>query len=248
MLGEVMINDSPQILITVNARDANVYAATRTNSLFKLSGGTTSTITSSLGDFYWSAQDEAEIVYITNQNKVINLSENNLDTKSISWADNFNLTSFRLYNGNIYALDQDQGQIYKHSGSDGNFGAASAWLKDKGDADFTLARDLAIDGNIYVLTQHGTIYKFFGGNIDTFQQGATDPEFTNASKILTTLDLDNIYVLENKRIVIYNKDGSFIKQLQFDSLPGNILDFTVTGKDEKILIVSANKVYEADLK
>ena len=59
---------------------------------------------------------------------------------------------------------------------------------------------------------------------------------------------NNIYILDNtnKRIIIYSKDGKFIKQYASASF-NDINNFTVDEKNSKIYLVSGNKIKKIDI-
>lgn len=248
LLTEVSINSEPVILKGLKSIGDDLLAFGENNALFKVTGQSVSSpVYSDKGDIYWGATDERSI-FITNQNQLLEFKGDNLTPLSSAWADNQTITGLQLYGNRLYILDAAQQSIFKYQGADGGFGAAQSWIKDKKDANLTTTVDLAIDGNIYTLDKSGKINMFYNGALETFDQAPIEPSLTSASKIYTTTDLNNIYILEGKRIVVLNKDGRFITQYLFETLQAPIFDFVVTGADAKITLISANKVYSADIK
>jgi len=156
-----------------------------------------------------------------------------------------NITAVRLYNDALYALDAPSQKIYRWKSTNG-FGARSEWLKDKGDADLSQATDLSIDGNMYVATANGMVYKFFTGKKQAFDLAPVEPALNQVKKLFTSADLTQIFLLENeaKRLITFNKDGALIAQYLFDTLDNPITDFIVEGR--LIYFVSGNRLYQAN--
>ena len=208
----------------------------------------TATVDSSQGDIIKSLQDEENSLFITNQNKLVqyDIANNQFVDKSISWSGQ-ETTSTTYYADRIYAINALDEQIYKYSGSGDSFGSGSAWIKDKKSAVLTQAIDLTIDGDIYVLTKTGTIYKFFTGDLQEFSSPAIEPEATDLAKIYTTPELTNLYILDpaGKRIIVIGKDGNLVKQYHFDSVDTAISDFFLEGNT--IYLIAGNKVYSAEV-
>lgn len=248
LLTEVSINSEPIVLKGLKTTGSDFLAFGENNAIFKISGQTVSSpVYSDKGDIYWGATDERSI-FITNQNKALEYKDDSLTSLSSAWAENQAISGLQLYGNRLYILDSAQQSVFKYQGSETGFGAAQSWIKDKKDANLTAAVDLAIDGNIYTLNPDGKINKFYNGVLEDFSQAPTEPALTAASKLYTTTDLNNLYILEGKRIVVFNKDGQFITQYLFETLQAPIFDFVVTGQDAKITLISANKVYSVDIK
>ncbi|NQT49236.1 hypothetical protein HQ571_00925 [Candidatus Kuenenbacteria bacterium] len=202
------------------------------------------------GDLAISMEEDGNLSFITNQNKLVAYSsdQKNFTNKSISWPDNAKITHAELYNRRIYALDANGQQIIKYSASGNNYGSGQIWIKDKKDADLSKATSLTIDGDIYVLTSDGKVYKFYTGELQEFDLKLIEPALAEANKIYTTAELPYIYISEagSKRIILTNKNGDFAKQYLFESLEAPIADFVISGN--KMYLISGNKVYEADIK
>jgi hypothetical protein len=131
-------------------------------------------------------------------------------------------------------LDTKSNQILRFPRADGGFGDKTSWLKDGTSlADVT---DMTIDDNIYAI-QNNNVLKFFKGQKQSFSLEASKTQVTY-SKIFTTPDLTNIYVLDtaNSRIVSYSKDGSIVAQYYNESLK-NGTSLTVSEKN-KVAYVS----------
>ena len=172
--------------------------------------------------------------------KMINTKGDEAIAHNDSWGQVVDSQSF---GGNIYLLDRNN-QIWKHPGSESGFGSGSAWLVEDAVVDFSKANSFAIDGNIWVLSDT-TINKLaVGGQDSFFLKGET---LTNAKKIWTSEDSKYLYILEDTRIVVFDKNGNYREQYIWDGLQ-TAEDFAISEPLNKILILQKDKVYSIDRK
>jgi len=246
---ELNANDSTLPLAGICQIDNNLFAYNKSNILLQLASQSVSQkIISTSGDISNLFCEDKTLLALTNQNKLLEYKDNQLALMNINWSSGLQTINAVLYGDRLYVLDPAKEQIYKHQKADTKFNDAQVWLKNKKDADLKSAVDLAIDGNIYVINKDGKINKFYNGELQTFNEALIEPALTNVKRIYTNLDLKNIYILEEKRIVVLSKDGALVNQYSFESLNDSISNLIVTGKDEKILLTSGNKIYSVKLK
>lgn len=152
---------------------------------------------------------------------------------------------FGVYLGNFYLLDTKDG-IIKYAGETT---PKTNYLASGVAPDFTKATDLAIDGSIWVLTNDGSISKFTKGAQDQFTLKGLDKPFVKPTRIVTSVDDDNVYILDNgnKRIVVFDKTGNFLAQYESGIL-GSATAIDVHEKDKKIYVLNSGKAYEIDIK
>ncbi len=252
LVSEIKDNETPINLAGMEIIDEKVYLNNQNNQLYSVNitnQNTNNEGHSDVGDFRFSGTEDDKLIYITNQNKLIEYNQNsgNFTNLSIDWGENLNISGIQLYSNNLYVIDNNNKQIYKWRRNADNYGSRSEWLSDKGDADLSQASSLTIDGNIYVATNSGQLYKFFTGSKENFTLATIEPELTQIKKIYTNPDINNIYLLDanSNRIIAVNKEGAFIAQYQFDLLDAKIADFSIT--NNKLYFISGNKLYQAEL-
>ncbi|KKR07262.1 MAG: hypothetical protein UT32_C0014G0021 [Parcubacteria group bacterium GW2011_GWC2_39_14] len=251
----------PQLVAEVSAVDSTLplaglchlgdtfYAYSNNNTLLEISNQTISKkIISSAGDIVNLFCEDNSLYALTNQNKLLEYKDGQLNSIGINWMGGLQTITGALYGDRLYVVDAAKEQIYKHQKADNKFNDAQTWIKNKKDAKLLTATSLSIDGNIYVLNKDGKINKFYNGELQEFKQALIEPALTNAQKIYTNLDLNNLYILEDKRIIVLNKDGGLVNQYAFESLNSPITDIMILGKDEKIILTSENKIYSVKLK
>jgi len=197
----------------------------------------------------YTTQDDKNI-YFVNSNGVSSVAKSGGTAKVIIKPSDLpkNIGGLGIYFGNIYVLDKDGKQINKFVQTSSGFGQAN-YFAGGTEPDLASATSIAIDGSIWILFKDGTIEKFTKGKADTFSISGLDKGFSNPTRIYTTVDFDNIYVLDsgNSRIVVLDKNGSYKAQYQADILK-NASDFEVLEADKKVYVLSSGKVYQIDLK
>lgn len=151
------------------------------------------------------------------------------------------------YLGNFYIADSSDG-VLKYVPAGGSF-SKSAYFADGVKPDLSKATSLAIDGSIWILTTDGQILKFTKGKADSFSISGLDNKFSSPTRIVTSVDDDNIYILDNgnTRIVVIKKDGTYVAQYGANILK-NTTEMTVSEKNKKVLVLSSSDIYQIDLK
>lgn len=140
-------------------------------------------------------------------------------------------------NNRVYIIDRSVGQVKSYTTTGRTFGGQTTSITNDVISD---AADLAIDGNIYILSR-GTIYKFNSGQKQPFNSAVTD--FSNVGKLYTEVGFQNIYVLDpsKRRIVILNKDGGMVKTLTSDQFT-DMRDFAVDENARLIYVLNGSEL------
>jgi hypothetical protein len=197
----------------------------------------------------YAAQDDNN-VYFADSNGVSQLAKSGGSTKVIIKAADLvkNIGGLGVYYGNIYVLDKNGKQIDKFVQTSSGFGKTNYFSSDV-TPDLSLATSIAIDNSIWILFKDGSIEKYTRGKADTFTITGLDKAFSNPTRIYTTVDFENVYILDqgNSRVVVLDKSGSYKAQYQADVLK-NASDFEVLESAKKIYVLSSGKIYEIDLK
>lgn len=170
-------------------------------------------------------------------------------TKLKSSEDKFGSADrINIFAGNIYLLDSKLGQIYKYTKSGDTYSKASDYL-DTAKVDIKEAVSLAIDGSIYVLTKNGQVVKLSKGQPQEFNLKdipTPNDKITKPKAIFTNVDASSIYILDDNRVLEFDKTGKFIKQYIVSGLT-NVSDFYPDLKNKKIYFLDSNNVYQGDL-
>jgi len=186
---------------------------------------------------------------LQNGDKVIKIDLDKNEGKQIEITHHPNYiqaNDMTMYNGRIYALDNQSNQIYKYNQGTENFGKGEVWINDE--TNINHATSITIDGNVYLGTNTGELIKLYTGTKADFQIEEIDPLVQNISKVFTDLTIQEIYFIDNnsKRLIIINKKGELINQYYFPTL-SSMDNFVVDGAAKKAYIQSENKIIVIDI-
>lgn len=171
------------------------------------------------------------------------------------------ILAFSSFGGNLYLLDRGASDIWRYLGSNNGYGAAKSWFIGS-PPDLSKAVSFAIDGSIWVL-EKDNILKFTLNKPDNFvlskmpvsppasqrgEQGGPEA-FDNPVKIYTSVDEQNLYVLDKGRGKIYviAKTGEF-KIAYTGETVKQADDFVVRESAKKIFLLSGARIYEMTMK
>lgn len=156
------------------------------------------------------SDDDGKIIFLAADNSI---AEYTADTRAITARGAATspatspLMAASIYGRRLYTLDPVAGQIYKHTTTQAGFDRGTPWLKKP--ATFPEARDIAIDGDVYVLAA-STVYKFYTGDPQAFSLNVSEPGLKDARVL--TLTKENIIILDsgNRRVLVATKTGNVI--------------------------------------
>ncbi len=195
-------------------------------------------ITQDTNNFYG-----ADNTTITQYDKKTDVSKK-IITNGTDWKQ---IGGFDTYFGNMYVLDTKDG-IDKYVAGSGGFGNKSAYFTGTA-PDLSKAVSISIDSSIWILESDGTMLKYTKGAQDSLSITGLDTPLKNPTQILTSADLDNVYVVDkgNSRIVVFKKDGSFVAQYSSGTVATTTF-IDVSEKNKKLYLLSGSIVYQLDLK
>jgi hypothetical protein len=153
------------------------------------------------------------------------------------------------YEGKLYMLDPATSQVWRYmpdgrgypSGPEPYFAIASPRPLDD-------ARDMAIDGSVYVLSAGGAVGKYYGGGAVAFDvTGVPDPAPSFVALAVSTTAPNGPVILADgadERLVVLTADGTFSAQLRsrggaFQSLQQIALDETTGG----LFVLAGGRLY-----
>lgn len=154
------------------------------------------------------------------------------------------------FGGNIYLLDVTKNRIWKYVSTDNGFSERREYLNADTLVDLSNSNNMTIDGQVWVGTGGGKILKFSSGRLDPFEPKGLETPFGTSLVVYTNEDLENVYVLDiqNKRIVVLNKDGSYVAQYYWNTANFVPVDFVIVKAQKKAILLSGGKLYSFDLK
>ncbi len=165
-------------------------------------------------------------------------------SSSADWVSPERIGSFAK---NVYIFDPGGRQIYRYDRED--FSASpSAWLRGKEGVDFESVTSLSIDGDIWMGTNTGGMYRFTRGDRRNFAFTDIVNAPDTSISIYTAEMLPHIYVLEPraKRIVIFDKSGAYVSSLVSADLE-SATSLIVDEEGTKAYVLAGSLVYEVEL-
>ncbi len=185
----------------------------------------------------------ADAFYLANSSGIFSINKQ-IAKPSDKWM---GISGLKFFAGNIYLLDPRANQIWKYQGTDLGFVDLVPYLQTGISVDLSRVVDFAIDGFVYVLSSTGSIVKFSAGSTVDFTIVGLDTPLANPSSIFATDETNNIYILDNNRVVVLNKEGVYQSQYIFTE---NFTKAIVLADEnvKKIFLVSGSKIYSIDIK
>ncbi|GIW69295.1 MAG: hypothetical protein KatS3mg101_0042 [Patescibacteria group bacterium] len=170
-----------------------------------------------------------------------NLSDS---TKTLSY-DIAGTNILGTYSDYLYGIVDDKLIRYE---KDGNKYTETLWGQS---AEFQNARSITVAYSIYLLTKNGELTKHTSGNKNTFEIKGLNNDLSGATKVLTTIDFDYIYVLDpaNQRVVVLDFEGNLVKQYTHQPLTSweDLRDMTVTSDETALYLLNGSKVMKIGL-
>ncbi len=171
-----------------------------------------------------------------------------LKTGGISYSGEPDIRAIAIYNRRLYSLDAAANQIYRHDNINAGFGLGRDWISEQ-NLNLRDGVDITIDGDLYILKENGEILKFNKGIPQPINLEIVDPTLNSGDEIWTYTDLANIYILDsvNKRMIIFDKTGKFLRQLTADEF-SSPTSADIEEAAGLAYILDQSKLYEIKLK
>jgi hypothetical protein len=196
-------------------------------------------------------EDKSSLMFYTKSGKVVEYKDGRTTFVDVTDGPFKTGVAVKGYSNKFYILSPEENQIWRYVRRKDKFDAAEPWNVN---ADLKGAVSFAIDGNVYVLKDDGTVLKIFSGSLQNFSlKKVPINAMENPTKIYTALELNQIFILEpsKQRVIIFDKDSRtgdavFSKQLVFDDLQ-DMRDLYVDPNTSRLYIIDQANLYEVAL-
>ena len=194
-------------------------------------------------------EDQGIIAFMTQTGRIIEYFDGQfafMGTGDETWKSGVDMAA---YGRNLYILNPTDNQIYKYSRARSRYSSATEYNLD---ANLAGAISMAIDGNIYVLKEDGSIIKIFKGEQQSFEIEDLATDISSATKIFTLPEHKNMYLLdlENRRVLILEKEvgpgARYLGQIYFEDLD-DVQDFYVDKKEDKLYLLTKKAIYQVEI-
>ena len=192
-------------------------------------------------------------VYLTTGNGVIEtINDQDIAMKTedpAGWASAVDVKGYLRY---LYMLSPEKKQIYKYERLSNRYGPGVPYNVN---GDLTGAVDMAIDGNVYVLKDDGTVLKLLRGEVKNFViRRAPEGLLQNATKVFKS-ENGNFYFMDatGRRVVVATDGGetgesTYLKQYVMEGEQmSELKDLYVDPEDAHLYVLDEKRVYAIDL-
>lgn len=174
------------------------------------------------------------------------IDENKIEQAKIVFGEKWQKAKVvETYFRNVYLLNPDEGQIYKYERLATGYSKGHPYV-DQSKINLKNAISMSVDGYIYVLKSDKTVVKLMAGRLvsDFSLVGIPDSgsELKNPIKIFARPETPNLYILDDNRVLEFDKSGRYLKMFVIDGL-ADIKDFWVSPEHKKIYLLSGTKIY-----
>ncbi len=158
------------------------------------------------------------------------------------------------YGGRLYLLDPAGGQIWRYIPENGEFGGeVEPYFSSSEDSpSLSGARDMALDGNIYVLFEDGGVARYLEGRAMPFAIADVPPPPPHFIALAVDPDLTNgpVYLADgaSDRIVVLRDTGVFCAQLRStgDEFRG-LQALTVSEAGDALFVLAGGRIYRVTI-
>lgn len=153
------------------------------------------------------------------------------------------------YSPYVYVVNPEKRNIYRYTQSGERFSDPIGWIQEIARGlDFSTISSIAIDGDVWLGTKNGSLYKFTRGRVQDFEIRGLQKPFNSNVLVHTAGSLERLYILEaqDSRIVILQKNGDFIKEIRNTSL-GSVTDIVVNDAGTVLYAISGSVVFMLDI-
>lgn len=170
------------------------------------------------------------------------------DPSTISDLDDLDDPAFlERFGTNLYVLDRGKQQLWRINQESEN-ASPSGWVRSAPGVNFAAATSLAIDGDVWLGTNQGNIYRLRRGErIDFGVEGLLEP-FTSTLLLAAIEDGDKLVVVEpsQNRVVVLNKDGVYQQQVTSEQI-GGVTDVFISQDEQFAYLIAGSVVYRVEI-
>lgn len=196
------------------------------------------------------ATSDKRLLILTNGIQQIDREKNETSASEIIKTDEQITTAAYIgaYENYAYVVNKTKRNIYRYLTDSGSESKPTSWLKSAKGLDFDTITDIAIDGKVWISTNKGEIYSFLQGIDQPFAIAPLSPALESALKIYTTVESEQLYVLEpkQKRVIILKKNGDFVKEVQNETF-ASASDIAVDERTNKIFVLNGSLIVELSI-
>ncbi len=131
------------------------------------------------------------------------------------------ISALTTYGQRVYTVDPSQSMVWRWNASATALNGETAYVKTP-NPDLERATTIAIDSSVYVGTSAGKVIKLLSGKTENWNLATVDPELRSVTSLWTDAETPLLVIAdaENKRLLVFKKDGSLLQQISSPEFKG----------------------------
>jgi hypothetical protein len=243
------LNSDGNVIELIKNQD-NLFALTDNDLLYRINTNEKSYTQLSSEANYIQAKnwDDDNLIFLNEENKfaTYNIPENTFSLKPTDFSA-YTPEVWNIYTDKIYLVDKEKKQILKLSRPLSEAPQIANWFKD----DPLLLENinsLLIDGDIWLTSTDGKIYRMFKGRNQNFTIKDLNKDLGTDIEMYTETDWQKLYILDkqNSRLILLTKGGSVEKQLKNEKF-SKCTDLNINNNQTKAWLNCEDEVMQVEL-
>lgn len=192
------------------------------------------------------AMADGTLYWTTEQSLVQSQVSGSEITTLYDWPDGRDPAFIERYGENVYVLDRAAQQLWRFTGDEG--ASPSAWIRSARGVELSEATSLSIDGDIWIGTSQGDIYRLARGERLDFGISGLQQPLASSVLLATSTEGSTLAVVEpaRQRIVFINKaTGEYIRQVSSPQI-GAVTDVFWDEGEQNLFLVAGSVVYRLE--
>ncbi|MDA1079480.1 MAG: hypothetical protein O2840_02205 [bacterium] len=145
----------------------------------------------------------------------------------------------------LYVLNPEKRNVFRYTQTADSVSDPIGWIIDPLPVSYDTISAMSIDGEIWFGSDAGEIFRYASGRREKFATTGLEEAFSSTLLLATLPDSEKIYVLETskQRLVILNKDGTFLREVKSPSI-ATVTSFFVDEVGGFAYLTSGSTVYQ----
>ena len=186
-------------------------------------------------------------IFFARPNKLFSIKDDDLEIMGELKEPNnsYSFNNFSVFLNSLYFWDTENREIIRYTGYNSN---PQNWFSDETKKP-TDIKSMSVDGSIWIIDRDNTLLRYSGGSLAQEININVFPFLESPSHIYTSPSLYDLFILEaaSNRIIITNKQGEVIRQLQSDKF-NNLVHFSLSQDGNDIYVLNNLQVYKVNLR
>lgn len=187
------------------------------------------------------------LIFWTSPQQVVRTSGTGADSLTLhTWPADRDPNLIERFGTNIYVMDTAVQQLWRFDSQ--TAASPSAWIRSARGVDLTSITSMTIDGEIWLGSREGDIYRLAQGERQEFVPTGLLQPFSSSLLLATSVEGNILAVVEptTQRVVFINKEtGEYIRQIRSQQI-GAVTDVFWGPGEQSLYLVAGSVVYRVE--